>query len=62
MAKQKQRIGRRSQTFFPGVSITPGKLIDKPNRSSEDELEMVSAVASLWHWKQRIDATPQICR
>lgn len=35
------------------------KLIEKPNRSSVDNLEMVEfAVTSLWHWKQRKDVTP----
>ena len=35
------------------------ELIEKPNRSSEDDLEMVQvAVTSLWHWRQRKDVTP----
>jgi tetratricopeptide (TPR) repeat protein len=35
------------------------ELIEKPNRTSEDDLEMVQlAVTSLWHWKQRKDVAP----
>ncbi len=35
------------------------ELIEKPNRSSEDDLEMKQlAVTSLWHWRQRKDVTP----
>ena len=33
-------------------------IMDKKERSSEEELEMLlTAVASLWHWKQRKDVT-----
>jgi hypothetical protein len=36
------------------------QLIEKPRRSSSDDLEMVRlAQASLWHWTQRKDCTPK---
>jgi len=35
-------------------------LIEKPNRTDEDDEAMVlSALASLWHWTQRADCTDQ---
>ncbi len=34
--------------------------MDNPNRTPEEDLSMLqSAMASLWHWSQREDATPQ---
>ncbi len=36
------------------------ELIDTPNRTSEEEFAMLqTAMASLWHWSQREDATLQ---
>ncbi len=36
------------------------EFIDNPNRSPDEELAMLqTAMASLWHWSQREDATPQ---
>mgnify|MGYP001566686733 CR=1 FL=1 len=36
------------------------EFIDNPNRTEEDNLFMLqTAMASLWHWTQREDATPQ---
>lgn len=36
------------------------KLIDKPNRSEEDQTQMVlRAMSSLWHWTQRPDCSDQ---
>lgn len=35
-------------------------LIDKPDRTSDDDQQMISlAQASLWHWTQRPDCTPR---
>jgi hypothetical protein len=35
-------------------------LIDRPQRSPEEEEQMLLlSLASLWHWTQRADATPQ---
>lgn len=34
--------------------------IERPNRSPEEDLAMLhTAIASLWHWSQRDDATPE---
>ncbi len=45
--------------FSTGCFSNTWKLIEKPNRSSEDDLEMVQvAMTSLWHWRQRKDVTP----
>ena len=34
--------------------------IEKPNRSQEDDMVMLhTAIASLWHWTQRDDVTPE---
>ena len=34
--------------------------MDNPNRTKEDDAAMLqTAMASLWHWTQREDATPQ---
>ena len=36
------------------------EFIDNPHRTSDEELAMLqTAMASLWHWSQREDATPQ---
>ena len=36
------------------------EFIDNPHRSPDEELAMLqTAMASLWHWSQREDATPQ---
>ena len=36
------------------------EFIDNPHRSPDEELVMLqTAMASLWHWSQREDATPQ---
>ena len=36
------------------------ELIDNPNRTPEEDMTMLQAsMASLWHWSQREDATPQ---
>ncbi len=36
------------------------EFIDNPHRTSDEELAMLqTAMASLWHWTQREDATPQ---
>lgn len=36
------------------------ELLDKPDRTPEDnELLIASALASLWHWRQRPDCTPR---
>lgn len=36
------------------------ELIDKPNRTpADDEQMLLRAYASLWHWTQRPDCTPQ---
>lgn len=36
------------------------ELIDKPDRTSDDDLRMISlAQASLWHWTERPDCTPR---
>jgi hypothetical protein len=36
------------------------EFIDKPSRTPEEDMEMLqTSMASLWHWSQREDATPQ---